>query len=411
MTTVIFVHGTGVRETEHSKEYSQTFETIKAKIRTQRLDIEVIPCLWGNDFGAKLAAKGMSIYRYDETLAITKESEDKEIVLWAQLYQNPLYELELLALKPQKGQSASVFSTEDTPGDELHAHVQALTAEGKYQPILTEAGIASIFIEARNEVIKSSAYNQIKRHVSKESFSEYSNAVARAIVATAIFIAQARELYPPILTDANLRDKVVEKISLALSEEELGVGSWVLGKIGGLASHHLTNYVEKKRGDVTNKISPMPCDILLYQTRGEKIRDFIETKIRDASKASPPVVLIAHSLGGIACVDLLVEKLKEQKPLEDVKLLITAGSQAPFLYEINALYSLEFGEPLPEKFPKWLNFYDQRDFLSYTAGKIFNQPNQRIQDVEIVSRLPFPQSHGAYWTNSTTWTTIFQELP
>jgi len=400
MTTVIFVHGTGVRE----KEYSKTFEIIEEKIHTQRPDIKVIPCLWGNDFGTRLAANGASIPRYDETLAVTEESENEEIVLWSQLYQNPLYELQLLALRPKEGESASPF-VEDTPGDILHARFKALTAEGEYQPILIEAGIAEIFIEARDKVIKSRAYNKIKQHVSRESFSEYSNAVAITIIAVAMFIASEHELYPPILTDANLRDKVIEKISFALSEEELGIGSWVLGKIVEIALHPMTNYVKNKRGSVTNKISPMPCDILLYQTRGGKIRDLIETKIKEAS---PPVVLIAHSLGGIACVDLLI-----QKPLPEVALLITAGSQAPFLYEINALYSLEFGQPLPENFPKWLNLYDQRDILSYIGGKIFNLPNkpEKVTDVEIVSKQPFPQAHGAYWTNPTTWKTIFQDLP
>jgi hypothetical protein len=282
-----------------------------------------------------------------------------------QLYQNPLYELQLLALKPREGESGNPF--EDTPGDTLNNRVIALTIEGEYKSNLIEAGILSTFIEARDEVINSDAYNQILENVSSESFSEYSNAVARAIVAVATFKAIAYELYPPILTDAFVQDKVVEKIGLALSEEELGVGGWVLGKLGGLALNPLTDYVEKKRGDVTNKIFPMPCDILLYQTRGEKIRNFIEAVIKQASS---PVVLIAHSLGGIACVDLLIEKV-----LPEVALLITAGSQAPFLYEINALHSLEFGQPLPEHFPKWLNFYDQRDILKEIHKKLLNQQN------------------------------------
>jgi hypothetical protein len=64
-----------------------------------------------------------------------------------------------------------------------------------------------------------------------------------------------------------------------------------------------TNYVLEKRGAVTSKILSMPCDILLYQARGGRIRDFIQQKIE---QVEPPVVLLAHSLGGIACVDLLV---------------------------------------------------------------------------------------------------------
>jgi hypothetical protein len=108
-------------------------------------------------------------------------------------------------------------------------------------------------------------------------------------------------------------------------------------------------------------------------------------------------------LGGIACVDLLVKEC-----LENVALLVTVGSQAPFLYEINALHSLEFGEPLPEHFPVWLNIYDLRDFLSYVGANVF--PN-KVQDVLVDSKQPFPRSHSAYWENPATWKAIIPRLP
>lgn len=400
MTSVIFVHGTGVRK----REYEQTFKTIEKKIQVQRPDIKMIPCLWGDKLGTRLGANGASIPSYDETLTLDiVELEDKEIVLWAHLYCEPLYELHLLGLKTREEGSYNPF--EESPGDNLRSRVENLTMEGELQAKLTEAGIIEVFFEAQEEVISSDAYIQALQNVSEGSFAEYCNAVARAIVAAAMLKSEQQEKYPPILTDANLRDRVVELLSLALVEEELGISGWVLGQIGGLALPTVTNYIENKRGDVTNKISPVPCDILLYQTRGKKIRDFIEKIIADAE---PPVVLIAHSLGGIACVDLLIEK-----SLPQVAHLVTVGSQVPFLYEINALYSLEFGQPLPEHFPKWLNIYDKRDFLSYIGGKIFNESNQpeKVKDVEVISKQPFPRSHGAYWTNATTWEAVIPELP
>ena len=87
----------------------------------------------------------------------------------------------------------------------------------------------------------------------------------------------------------------------------------------------------------------------MYLARGDAIRDFIAARI----EAVPgPVLLVAHSLGGIACVDLLA-----RKDLPKVKLLVTVGSQAYFLYEINALPSRKWGEKLPCHFPSWLNIY------------------------------------------------------
>jgi hypothetical protein len=147
-------------------------------------------------------------------------------------------------------------------------------------------------------------------------------------------------------------------------------------------------------------------DILLYQGRGDGIRKFILDEIK---KCTGTVVLLAHSLGGIACVDLLVLHRMSQ-----VQLLITCGSQAPLLYELGALHSLAFQERvpradrLPKDFPTWLNFYDLRDFLSYVAAPVF--ANGRISDVKVDNRLPFPESHSGYWRNADVWERVREDL-
>ncbi|MBD2343089.1 hypothetical protein [Anabaena subtropica] len=391
MTTVIFVHGTGVR----GREYEQTFQIIKQKIYDHNQNIIVTPCLWGDVCGIKLNANGASVPLYDGTLALDEvETEDADIVLWGELYRDPLYELRLLSLKSIDGSSSNPFG--EQPSDILQARVENFTPTAELEAELSKAGIAWVFEEAREAVIHSQAYEEVLPKVGESDVNEYAVVIVRAIIAQAMLICEQQEKFPPILTDAKLRDKVVESLVLALAEAELGLGGWLLQPL----LHLGTNYVKRRRGAVTDKVSPMPCDILLYQTRGEKIRAFIKEQI---AQAEPPVVLLAHSLGGIACVDLLA-----QQPLSQVELLITVGSQAPFLYEINALYSLEYDQPLPEYFPEeWLNIYDLRDFLSYVGSRIF--PN--VQDVEVDSKQPFPRSHGAYWTNATTWEAIFARLP
>ncbi|GAB1544734.1 hypothetical protein NUACC21_74100 [Scytonema sp. NUACC21] len=393
MTTVIFIHGTGVR----GDEYEETFKIIEKKIHAKRSGVKVERCLWGDELGTSLLAFGASVPKYDETLALDEEEEeDKEILRWAQLYRDPLCELRLLSLKTNEEGSGNPFA--ESPADVFRARVHRLAPSGELQVKLVEAGIADIFDEARETVIRSDAYNEALQNVSEESNAEYSNAIARAIVAQAMLIYEQQEKYLPVLTNAHLRDKVVELLSLALAEAELGLGNWVLEQITRLALPIGTNYVVGKRGAVTNKVSPMPCDILLYQARGGKIHHFIKQKIE---QAEPPVVLLAHSLGGIACVDLLVEE-----PLPQIAHLVTVGSQAPFLYEINALCSLEFGQPLPEHFPQWLNIYDLRDFLSYKAGKIF----PKVRDEEVTSKQPFPRSHSAYWEQDRTWECIMEVI-
>jgi pimeloyl-ACP methyl ester carboxylesterase len=160
------------------------------------------------------------------------------------------------------------------------------------------------------------------------------------------------------------------------------------------------NYAQRHRGAISDAAYPFAGDILLYQGRGDQIRGVIREAIH---RAVPPVVLLAHSLGGIASVDLLA-----LEPLP-VDLLITVGSQAPFLYEINALHSLAYGDPLPPHYPpRWLNIYDLRDLLSYRGEGLF--PG-RVTDVKVDNRQPFPDSHSAYWTNAQVWDTIVARLP
>ncbi|MEH1841987.1 MAG: hypothetical protein V7L20_25460 [Nostoc sp.] len=393
MTTVIFVHGTGIRE----REYNETFEIIEQKIHAQRPDIKVSPCFWGG-LGAKFNDNRASVPLEDATLALSQREEDADIILWGQLYRDPLYELRLLSLKPKPIESGNLFG--EQPRDILESRVASLTLASQLQAKLQEAGIAEVFEQAREDVVHSEPYDQALLTVCESDLSEYYAPIARAIIAQAMFISEQQEKFSPILTDAQLRDKVVELLTLALTEAELGLGEWLLKPLVGLAQHGGTYYVKGNRLEVTDKYSPVPGDILLYQTRGEKIRAFIQQQIE---QAEPPVVLIAHSLGGIACVDLLV-----QQQLSQVELLVTVGSQAPFLYEINALYSLEYGQLLPEPFPEWLNIYDLRDFLSYVGNRIFPE---RVQDVVVDSKQPFPRSHGAYWTNAKTWEAIISRLP
>lgn len=94
------------------------------------------------------------------------------------------------------------------------------------------------------------------------------------------------------------------------------------------------------------------------------------------------------------------------KALPEVTHLITVGSQSPYLYEIGALQGLDYAkqEKLPAGFPPWLNLYDPNDFLSYVAEPVFQAAN--IRDVRIDSGQPFPESHGAYWTNDSAWRAI-----
>ena len=139
---------------------------------------------------------------------------------------------------------------------------------------------------------------------------------------------------------------------------------------------------------------------MLYLARGQGIRDFIA---REIAAAEGPVVCLAHSLGGVAAVDLFVSR-----HLPSIRLLITVASQAPYLYEINALPTLEFGQALPPSVPQWINIYDRRDLLGYAGEGVF--PG-RVEDRVVDNRVPFPRSHSAYFGNDDFYAILNEVLP
>jgi len=229
---------------------------------------------------------------------------------------------------------------------------------------------------------------------SPEEIGEPGQAIARAVVAS--LLNQAMEDGRPLL-DGPRRDLLVQLLVEDWKANVAGIGTFLLGFIGDLVTSVATPIIKWKRGSLSEAASPAAGDVLLYQARGDEIRHYILRRIEDIGA---DVILLTHSLGGIACVDLLVGR-----GLPTVKGLITVGSQAPLLKEIGALYSLEPGaEILPEHFPKWLNIYDPDDFLSYVAKPVFK--SEKISDIRVESGQPFPHSHSAYWGNPETWRAV-----
>jgi len=159
--------------------------------------------------------------------------------------------------------------------------------------------------------------------------------------------------------------------------------------------------VRPLRAGASRAIAPAIGDILLYQAVGKSIRELIQKEIESLPRGD--VFILAHSLGGIACFELMVEQRREGADrLAAVRGLITAGCQATLLYELGALQTLGKEKPLPVAFPKWLNLYDENDLLSYRANRLFDvQPDRQVD-----SMLPPLEAHSAYWKLDQTWKAI-----
>jgi hypothetical protein len=227
---------------------------------------------------------------------------------------------------------------------------------------------------------------------------EPAQAVARAVVAALLDMAFAEDL--PQLS-REVRDALADRLVDEWDARVAGVGAFLIRFAADTVASIATPVARWRRGSLSEAANPAAGDILRYQARGAPIRDYIRASIE---RLPGDVYLLAHSLGGIACVDLLA-----QERIGRVAGLITVGSQAPYLHEIGALVGLAAGaRDLPAHFPRWLNLYDPYDFLSYVAEPVFRGSN--VRDCCIRSGQPFPHSHSAYWTNGHTWNAIAEFL-
>lgn len=387
--TVLFVHGTGVRKASYESSAARIAEGLRNVAPAVKLE----SCLWGDAHGARLALDGASIPEFSLAPAASA-SADQVVALWELLARDPFFELRELTASGARGLE---------PPAEKERKAALLTALGAL------ADDADVLDALQGRALAVQWHEAVAAVVGADARKEAMAAAAR--VDTTLRLALSRALVAALqqrLMDDNvavlpveLRDRLVEQCLDRLGGRDLGgVRDWVAGKLIGLGLRWATAKARRKRDALFSVVSPTAGDVMLYQARGAEIREFIAKRI---GECGDDVVVLAHSLGGIACVDLLVER-----PMPQVKLLVTAGSQAPFMYEIGALCSLRFGQPLPAHFPAlWLNFYDCNDLLSYMASKVFVG---RATDLEVVSGQPFPQSHSAYWDAPTLWQKLGPQL-
>ncbi|WP_329623640.1 hypothetical protein OG357_27160 [Streptomyces sp. NBC_01255] len=412
MTTVLFVHGTGVRE----PGFTGTLELVRAGLLPLRPEVAITPCYWGESAGSALRSNGASVPGYGTGRGLPgagapgaeADGPDEDVEFWGLLYLDPLLELRLLTSEPAARTELAPGAV--PPGEALSSAAQSLTGDARLRELLDAAGIGEEFPAAVAAVLTSPDCRQFLR---SPAASTEVGALARAFTAEAVRRRAERQGTAQAF-DGTARDEAVARIVALLpgdpsdgADGSDGPGTHrgpvtrrVKKLAGRLALGLASAQAVKRRSALTDAAHPAAGDVLLYLSRGEAIREVVAEAVR---AAEPPVVLLAHSLGGIASLDLLV-----LRALPEVELLVTVGSQAPFLYELGALPSLEHGSPLPAHVPRWVNVYDRRDLLGYVGAGVFPD---RVRDVALDGRQPFPLSHSAYWSNPELYRLLAEELP
>ncbi|MEU2208281.1 hypothetical protein AB0B95_06180 [Streptomyces hygroscopicus] len=454
MTSVVFVHGTGVR----AKSYEKSFARVVNGLGRVRAEVRVVRCLWGEEHGASLGLDGASVPVRSKNRGIGGGElldEDDPLAVWALLEVDPLAELREFAeaARARRGGGARVgFAPgRQDPWHTIADRVRGLSlagvsggeesVEGASGGGLSLAGVAGGGESVAGvsgggeslagvsggggspaELVSDLAphlgpaagrvAHEISRTLGGTPPADGIEAIAaRAVYALAVQRAEGPDgADEPLPVDGADRDAVVGALTDQLGGTDRG--GFAARAAKGVAVRALNSYLSPLsslahsfRSGITRGSVPAGGDILRYQARGAGVRAAIRAAVREAvDSGHGPVVLLAHSLGGIACVDLLAEP----DPPAGVELLVTVGSQAPFLYELDALTALRRGEPLPAAFPRWINVYDEHDLLGFVGAKVF--PG-RVTDLRVDTRQPFPRAHTSYFAHHRLYELLAPELP
>ncbi|MFD7834344.1 alpha/beta fold hydrolase [Streptomyces sp. NPDC059761] len=396
MTTALFIHGTGVREPGFSELYGR----FSAGLRAVAPAVRPVPFYWGGEFGATLAAGGLSLPqpggRSRGGLGESPDAapaEDTDSERWADLYRDPLVELTLAAADGPAAPGELPLGVAP-PGERPRALLAAL--EGKLADVAERTGVPERHLaEAALALTRSPLPGRAASGLPDDE--DLARLLARAVVAAALSAVLAEDA--PVVPDGEARDAAVAALAELMGARpvgsERGLGALLARPALRLASHAAV----RRRRALTEAAHPAAADIMRYLARGGALR----RRLRELIEELPaPVVVVGHSLGGIIALDTLVGT-----PLPQVELLVTVGSQGPFLYESGALPGLSHPEPLPRHVPDWLNVYDRRDLLGYLGAGLFPD---RVTDVEVDNRQPFPAAHSAYWTNPAVYREIAARL-
>ncbi|MGW1817271.1 hypothetical protein ACWCQM_27330 [Streptomyces sp. NPDC002125] len=388
MTTVVFIHGTGVRE----PHLTALLARVAPGLAATAPDASLVAYDWGRPYGAVLAADGASIPAASGagTARDTADPGDRdEAEQWARLYDDPTAELATVSAGtgPRVTAPGAAF-----PDERPRSLLRALAAHGEPRA----AVLGPRLQEAAAELARSPLLGPAADALDQESLAWV---LARSL--TALVVAGELAADSPVQCDGDARDAAVAGLAERLGAEPAGTGRGPLLRLAGKPLVHLgSRYAVRRRRALTDAAHPAAGDILKYLARGEDMRRGLRELV---VTLEPPVVLLGHSLGGIIALDTLISG-----PLPGVELLTTVGSQGPFLYETGALPSLAHPDPLPAHVPPWLNLYDRRDLLGYAAEPLF--PG-RAHDIATDSRQPFPVAHSAYWTDPAVYRAIGERLP
>lgn len=408
--SLMFVHGTGVRE-----GLKNTLTQVRAGA-AKWLDLaedQVVGPEWGSQVGPK-DLDMTSVLPPERTVrAISSDDAPTDTAVdtpsWALLIEDPLLELRALAASQDVTVAAPIVAGQP-PETVFQGLLEQLTIPDAQLHVW---GVTGQELKVATSSVRSSeALATAAQRSASAQRRVLLDAVARAVTATLLhgYRDDPKRDLPVVALSGEARGQLVAAVREALAgEREESTRAWNISKAfwqvtGPLALRLGTTMGQQHRGKLMDPASDFVRDVAFYIRRGEQVREYLTKELSHLPQEGP-IVVIGHSLGGIAMVDVLSASNAPR-----VDLLVTVGSQAPFLYLLDAMQTLRPTASQADPFVPWLNLYSRADFLSFCASRLFEGVTG-ITDEEIDAGVPFPESHSAYWVQEKTYTTIRKYWP
>jgi hypothetical protein len=409
MTSIVFVHGTGVRR----QRYLETWTDLREGMRRHLPDVAVLPCAWGDLLGTpdlqdSRLLPGGSLPTDGGHLSEDEEAADaaaRQTILEV----DPLHEIWQLALRWGDRRAMSGHYTLRTPARVFDDVRAAMSGSGDLSLAVAKAGLSGTLRTAFDLVVDADPSRIVTARISvgRPEWTAFADCLTEAAIAQAVRLLPLSEPLP----EADSRRQAARLLVDALQGLQLGVGDTItsatryaataLGRTGGrLVMECGGNWaLEHWRGSLSERSHPLVGDILRYLAFGGALRSFITHCVE---QTPAPVILVGHSLGGIAALDTVA--LNPDLP---IAALVTVGSQGSKLYRMHALPGLPDDAPLPDGFPPWVNVYSRHDLLSYLAGPVFGAA---VRDVEVNGARSMPAAHSAYFRAKSPFYDVLAEV-
>ena len=257
-TNFIFVHGTGVRQ----PAYGVALKKINQHLKNKDQSYQVHQCYWGEENGSKLNEGGKSIPTFDTNRSIdgSLSEEDYKIGLWNLLYQDPLFELEILSLRESE---SPYIPRQETAGETLDKTIKSFFPSQTLLEQLTEAGInKDVFVQAKENILEDKKY-QNAIHQVQPPLGDYRLAIAKALVAQSAIFVSSQDGSQALCFTGQRRDQIVDQIVSEIGGSDRGAVDWVKN----LLQEKLPKFLDSAKNITTNSLLQIPTSTRRLKSR------------------------------------------------------------------------------------------------------------------------------------------------